>query len=417
MYKRLSHAPLLSLIWYGLLTALVLCRVLSSPAWADITISELQFSSEDYFPATPGDEWVYLIDGTATGETVVLDQPVTINGVETWVFVNSDRTREYYSVDNDGIKLHRVFAPKVLIQGLGRVDLTVTFIPPIKVANSVMQVGDTIQSSGTAQTNRLPRVGVVNLPYQATVSVATLDTITVPAGTFDVIRLQGNIDISGYSSDVISFDVAEGVGRVRGLMSILGVATTSELVSYRVGIHDLAVTKITPPKTVTLSARSPIQTKQVKVEIQNRSAHSEMIEDLNMLANLVSLTVESLGSVCPNITAVLLAGPPQKSLPLVLKPKKKFSVVFNVTFDCANDPAKSSPRDPGHEDFRYIAGVTHSALDGKTDIHSADDVCPRGPDPLGVDPNPDGSIKDLGCGNRRPDRTLGADVLTDVILK
>lgn len=37
-----------------------------------------------------------------------------------------------------------------------------------------------------------------------------------------------------------------------------------------VGIHDLAITKITAPRTVTLTAKRPVQTKQVKVELQNR---------------------------------------------------------------------------------------------------------------------------------------------------
>jgi hypothetical protein len=113
----------------------------------------------------------------------------------------------------------------------------------------------------------------------------------------------------------------------------------------------------------------------------------------------------------------LHVGRPQKHLPLTLKPKQKFSVIFDVAFDCANDGAKSTARDPGHEDFRYIAVVDHAALDGETDAHPYDDVCPRDIELPGVDPYPDGTIKDLGCGARRPDRTLGADVITDVVLK
>jgi hypothetical protein len=382
-----------------------------------VTVSTLE--AEDLFPAMPGDEWVYVVDGLSEETTLVLNDPAVINGVATSVFENSDRTREYYTADSNGIQLHALFAPRVFVSGLGRVNLTITFIPPIKIGNGVLQVGDVIQSSGIGRTNRLPRVGVVDLSYAATFSVTALDTVTVPAGTFDVVRVAGSIIISGAAADVITinFDLAEQVGRVKGVLAFLGVTETSELVSYRVGVHDLAVTKIIAPKTVTLNSRFPFQTKQVKVEIQNRSRHSETIEDMNVLASLVGLTVESLGSGCPNIVPELHLGRPQKSLPLTVKPKQKFSVIFDVTYDCANDPAKSSPRDPGHEDFRYTAVVNHAALDGEADVHLADDICPRDLEPPGVDPNPDGTIKDPGCGNRKPDRTLGADILTDVIFK
>jgi hypothetical protein len=32
----------------------------------------------------------------------------------------------------------------------------------------------------------------------------------------------------------------------------------------------------------------------------------------------------------------------------------------------------------------------------------------------GVDPNPDGTVRDKGCGAKKPDSTLGNPVLTDV---
>ena len=181
--------------------------------------------------------------------------------------------------------------------------------------------------------------------------------------------------------------------------------------------HDLAITKIKAPKKVTLTDEKPERTKRVKVQIQNRSQHDEVIEDMAMLGDLVSLAVESLGT-CPAPIAVLHSGKHQKQLPLTLKPKKKLNVVFDVTFNCANDPAKSSKEDLGHEDYRYTATVGHSALDGVTDDHPVDDVCPRSvTPPFEIDPNPDGKIKDKGCGKKEPDKTRGADVLTDVEVK
>lgn len=190
-------------------------------------------------------------------------------------------------------------------------------------------------------------------------------------------------------------------------MTVTGTGATQGVV------YDLAVTKITAPKVITLTAKKPAQTVQVKVQIQNRSPHPETFQDLARLSNAVSLTVESLGNTCPVPAPVLQ----QRALPLTLKPKKTLGVVFEVTFDCANDRAKSTPTNPGHEDYRYTATVNHAALDGEADSHPADNTCPRDGTPPFVDPNPDGKIKDKGCGGQKADKTLGADVLTDVVVK
>jgi len=107
-------------------------------------------------------------------------------------------------------------------------------------------------------------------------------------------------------------------------------------------------------------------------------------------------------------------GPPNKTKSL--KPKQKLTVTFDVTWNCANDPAKGA----GHEDFRYLAAVHHEALDGQPDTHPACDTCPRPPLPGGVDPNPDPNkpLKDSGCGNKdKATGSLGADVFTDVFVK
>lgn len=162
--------------------------------------------------------------------------------------------------------------------------------------------------------------------------------------------------------------------------------------------HDLAVTNITVPKTITLTAAKPTQTKTVKVQIQNRSAHSEVIPNATVLAEVVSLDLISLGD-CPAPAPVLV--PPNK-FPLTWKSKQK----LNVTFDCANDPLKSTAKDPAHEDYAYTATVEHSALNGGlADDHPADDSCPRAP--FGTDPYPNGKLKDLGCDEK----------VTDVVVK
>ncbi len=176
--------------------------------------------------------------------------------------------------------------------------------------------------------------------------------------------------------------------------------------------HDLAVSKIAAPKTVTVRIGGLPVTKRVSVAVQNRSRHPQTITNLQQLAQLVTLEVQSLDSnACPGRVAVLLTNAPQKRLPFTLKPKAKLTVFFAVTFDpgCVPRPAKGL----GSEDYRYVARVHHEALDGQPDTHPECDVCPRAPV---AEPHPDGKLRDLGCGKKLPDGTF-THVLTDLFLR
>lgn len=180
--------------------------------------------------------------------------------------------------------------------------------------------------------------------------------------------------------------------------------------------QDLAVTVIAPPSTVTLTAKKPVLVKNVTVKVQNRGPATEVIPDATALGNMLQLTVSSLGIACPD-PLVTLAPPSAKSFPIKLKSKATRAFHFDVTFDCANDPAKTTKKDPGHDDFRYVATVNRSVLDARPDTHAVDDTCPRSvTPPYVVDPNPDGKIKDKGCGDKKDDGTFGLDETTDVIV-
>ncbi len=178
--------------------------------------------------------------------------------------------------------------------------------------------------------------------------------------------------------------------------------------------HDLAVVKIKAPRFINLNAVRPALTKRVIVTIQNRSAHSETIDDPVRLGRLVTLLVQSLDTnSCPDVQATFLEGPPQRRLPLSLKPKGKLNLYFTVTFDCAVNPAKGV----GQEDFFYTATVNHGAIDDVPDTHPECDVCPRLPLDGVVDPNPDGRIRDKGCGAPLGNGTFGNEVFTDVFAR
>lgn len=179
------------------------------------------------------------------------------------------------------------------------------------------------------------------------------------------------------------------------------------------GTHDLAIAGITAPSKVSLTAKKPSKLAKIAVLVENRGPVAETIPDAAKLAQLVSLDVTSLGAGCASPVATLHAGKPQKPLPLTVKSKRRFTVLFDVTIACANDPETGA----GHQDYRVSAHVNRAAL-GDPDSHPADDTCPRSvTPPYAVDPYPDGKIRDKGCGAKKPDKTRGGDVLIDASVR
>jgi hypothetical protein len=161
--------------------------------------------------------------------------------------------------------------------------------------------------------------------------------------------------------------------------------------------HDLSIVSITVPKTINLSSRTPSVTKKATVTIQNLGPLTEHITE-DILTNLVDFELTSLSpATCPAPVPVLVL---PTIFPIKLSPKRTLKLNYNITFNCANNPGK------GTNDFSYAATVHAEAIDGNPDTNPSNDDCPR---------NPSGT--DKGCGNRNPNRTLGADIFTDVIMK
>lgn len=178
--------------------------------------------------------------------------------------------------------------------------------------------------------------------------------------------------------------------------------------------HDLAIVRIRAPRLITLGGTRTSITKIVAVTIQNRSAHTEAFFDQAQLNSLVTLSVQSVDpNTCANIEAFPLERRPQRRLPFNLRPRQKLKVYFEVTFDCAVNPGRGASQ----EDFFYTAQVFHEAIDGTADSHPECDVCPRPPLEGGVDPNPNGRIRDRGCGAPAGGGLFGNDVLTDVVFR
>ena len=149
-------------------------------------------------------------------------------------------------------------------------------------------------------------------------ATGVLLTDTLPSGVTFVSASSGYTEVSG----VVTCDIGAlanganamieivvtttGVGTITNIAAVAGNQgdpdegnnTDTENTTVNAvtppSAHDLAVTKITAPQTVTLTANKPQLTKPVKVQLQNRSPHDETIPDLATLDNLVTLTVTSL---------------------------------------------------------------------------------------------------------------------------
>jgi hypothetical protein len=247
-------------------------------------------------------------------------------------------------------------------------------------------------------------------------------TVTVTTNSSSAAGASVSFDVTGANSAASTGHITDGngqasftyTGNVAGTDTIRAIATLGELsttctatkvwIQPPAEVHDLALVSLKAPKNINLKGAEPSLTKRVKVQLQNRSPHNETIPNLDTLRELVEVEIVSLG-LCSAPEAVLIPGPPNV-VPRTLKPKQKMNVFFDVTYRCANDPAKG----PGHEDYRYTARVNHAALDGNPDTHTADDDCPRPPLPGGVDNEAGLGIKDTGCAGNAP-------VLTDVVVK
>ncbi|MEI6084683.1 MAG: HYR domain-containing protein [Verrucomicrobiota bacterium] len=203
---------------------------------------------------------------------------------------------------------------------------------------------------------------VLVCPSDINRSVATGVTSTVV--NFPALTGSNNC---GFAS--VDFTPASGSTFGLGTTPVIctAIAGTTNTCSFNVtvttgGTNDLAVIDVRPPKTIKLTAQRPTATKLVRVTIQNLAPHSETISNLT---GVVDLQVLALAN-CPNLIPALMPG----KLPVTLKPNQKLKVSFQVTFstNCIPDARKS------FADYRYVATVHHTAIDGNPDTNPPNDT-------------------------------------------
>ena len=177
--------------------------------------------SGPYFPVLSGIIWTYRLNGSSNFTTTVQAGTVAINGVATKAFLDDDGFTNYFTTDVNGIRLHGQNDPSS--------GINVAFVPPIKLVNAMTNVGQTVNSSGTAVTN------VGNFAYSASDTIVGFEKVAVPLGSFDAVRVSGNLSIVGSPVTQLFFLVKD-LGLVKSTDSAAGDSDTQELVSRAINV-------------------------------------------------------------------------------------------------------------------------------------------------------------------------------------
>ena len=181
------------------------------------------FTARSYLPIRPGNFWTYQADDGSTFTTTVLPGTTLVNGVATTVLQDNDGFTNYFTNDNNGVRLHRQIDPDF--------GITATYSPPVKLASAVTDIGQTVNSSGTAVTN------LGNVTYSSSYTIEALENVTVPAGNFTTIRVRGAVTLcSGSVCETATHIIylARGIGLVKEVVTSPDENYTNELIATNV---------------------------------------------------------------------------------------------------------------------------------------------------------------------------------------
>ena len=152
----------------------------------------------DYLPLTDRNFWTYSVTGDfgSYQETVtVLQGTTTINGVPTKALRYSggpyDQSVEYWTNDAKGIREHGAYLP---VTDAGPASLT--FDPPLVAVNKVMNLGESVKSEGKA-IFKFDYYGTFILDYVSSFTLKGKESVTVPVGAYETIKVTGSIRIFG----------------------------------------------------------------------------------------------------------------------------------------------------------------------------------------------------------------------------
>ena len=191
-----------------------------------------QYQMTDYFPLPVGGTWTYEL--SLDGSTVIAEVigTSTVNATPVAELDNGGGGVFSYSNDSSGLRLHRIETEFP--------SSTVTFSPPIVQASATANVGDSLQSSGSA-TFSVPGSGSFPLSYSATSTIETVEQVIVPAGAYDALRMRFSFTLTG---TVNGTPVNDTTTSVLWLAEHVGVVRDDEGAA---GILELTSTTVGPP--------------------------------------------------------------------------------------------------------------------------------------------------------------------------
>jgi len=212
----------------------------SGPPFNNVGLDNFRFShdvevdtsvgSGEYFPLESGDQWTYQSSNSSfswTDTTTVMPGTATVNGIATkMVQTQGSQGTEtyYYTSDGNGIRLHRQV----------KAGQTVSFSPPIRLADVSAALGQSLSTSGTAALV-IPQ-GTFNLSYTAVAVIPSFVTTAAPAGHFDTVKAETTVTLSGSvlgqpvdETEVNTYWFARHIGPVRRTVVASGLNVTSEL--------------------------------------------------------------------------------------------------------------------------------------------------------------------------------------------
>lgn len=178
------------------------------------------FKQPDYFPLNQGSEWVYVFGSDeltfkVTGEETVNGKKCSIYEA---VMKGIPSQREYYQkTDKELIAVMRSY---------GNGQIKVNLNPPETLMKFPLKTGDSWTWSG-----QLGNTEKVTFNFK----VSKKEKITVPAGTFNSIKIEINGSTQGGKSISTERWYAPNVGMIKDISKFGPINLTAELKSYKIG--------------------------------------------------------------------------------------------------------------------------------------------------------------------------------------
>ena len=150
------------------------------------------FIAEDYYPIERNPVYTYQDNIAPTTETISVQHgSVIIDFQATKQIDYSSGGSEFYSNDGDGIFIHQQEYPE---PGIGTIVSVMD--PPIKLADAFMNVGQSSSDSTTVD-YQVPGYGTFNLNFSITTTIESIESVSVPAGSFTATKALVSSTLSG----------------------------------------------------------------------------------------------------------------------------------------------------------------------------------------------------------------------------